>query len=125
MAKERRKELHERPGWTRDGAARLRKMGAVFKERAGRALSEEGRLELRKAFIESVQTAMAVVRTVIQVVAGKLSGTQEPAPAPGSSEAPLNERSKQELYSLAKKLDIPGRSKMSKQELVEAIQGNE
>jgi DNA end-binding protein Ku len=42
--------------------------------------------------------------------------------APGrSSSGDLESRSKDELYELAKKADIPGRSEMSKDELVEAL----
>lgn len=39
----------------------------------------------------------------------------------GNPNAPLAERTKQELYNRARQLDIPGRSKMSKRELVAAI----
>lgn len=39
----------------------------------------------------------------------------------GNPRRPLEERSKQELYNLAKDKDIEGRSKMSKQQLLEAL----
>ena len=39
----------------------------------------------------------------------------------GNPNDPLEERTKQELYNRAKQLDIAGRSKMSKSELVSAI----
>ena len=39
----------------------------------------------------------------------------------GNPNRGLEERSKQELYNQAKKLDIEGRSKMNKSELVQAI----
>lgn len=39
----------------------------------------------------------------------------------GNPNRPLEERSKQELYNRAKDLDISGRSRMGKQELVRAI----
>lgn len=39
----------------------------------------------------------------------------------GNPNTPLPERSKQQLYNRAKQLDIQGRSKMNKAELVEAI----
>ncbi|MFP3941358.1 MAG: Rho termination factor N-terminal domain-containing protein [Thermoanaerobaculia bacterium] len=39
----------------------------------------------------------------------------------GNPNQPLEERSKQELYNRAKELDVEGRSKMKKQELVRAI----
>ena len=39
----------------------------------------------------------------------------------GNPSQRLEERSKQELYNIAKHLDIPGRSKMNKSDLVSAI----
>jgi len=39
----------------------------------------------------------------------------------GNPNAPLPERTKQELYNRARQLGIPGRSKMSKRDLVTAI----
>ncbi|HEV7279424.1 MAG TPA: addiction module toxin RelE [Pirellulaceae bacterium] len=41
----------------------------------------------------------------------------------GNPTKSLEDRSKQELYNRAKSLDISGRSKMSKSELVKAIRG--
>jgi plasmid stabilization system protein ParE len=41
----------------------------------------------------------------------------------GNPNAPLEERTRDELYNLAKERKIPGRSKMSKKELVEALGG--
>ncbi len=40
----------------------------------------------------------------------------------GNPNRPLQERTRQELYNLAKKMHISGRSSMRKQELVTAIQ---
>ncbi len=40
----------------------------------------------------------------------------------GNPNVPLRERSKDELYNKAQELDISGRSKMNKSELVSAIQ---
>lgn len=39
----------------------------------------------------------------------------------GNPRVPLEERTKQELYNRAKELDVSGRSRMDKGELVEAI----
>ena len=39
----------------------------------------------------------------------------------GNPNRPLEERSRDELYNRAKQLDIPGRSRMNKEELVAAI----
>jgi hypothetical protein len=41
----------------------------------------------------------------------------------GNPRKGLDERTRDELYNRAKELEIPGRSKMSKEELVEAIRG--
>lgn len=41
----------------------------------------------------------------------------------GNPNSPLEERSKQELYNRAKEMNIDGRSRMNKKELVEAIRG--
>lgn len=40
----------------------------------------------------------------------------------GNPNAPLRERTRDELYNLARDLDIEGRSRMNKDELVRAIQ---
>ncbi|MFZ0613771.1 MAG: Rho termination factor N-terminal domain-containing protein [Desulfobacterales bacterium] len=42
----------------------------------------------------------------------------------GNPNSRLEDRSKQELYNRAKELDISGRSKMTKGELVKAIRGS-
>lgn len=49
------------------------------------------------------------------------SSTDPPAPTAGGEVMGM-EKSKDELYGEAKDLDIPGRSKMGKEELAEAIQ---
>ena len=41
----------------------------------------------------------------------------------GNPNASLEDRSKQELYNRAREMNIDGRSRMNKQELVEAIRG--
>lgn len=41
----------------------------------------------------------------------------------GNPRTPLDERSKEQLMNRARELDIDGRSRMSKRELVEAIRG--
>jgi plasmid stabilization system protein ParE len=42
----------------------------------------------------------------------------------GNPNQPLEQRSKRELYNQAKDLDVEGRSRMSKQELVEAVRAS-
>lgn len=43
----------------------------------------------------------------------------------GDASTPLDERTKEQLYNRARKLDIEGRSKMSKPQLVSAIRKNQ
>jgi hypothetical protein len=52
---------------------------------------------------------------------GRTKSGRQSTTGTGNPNRPLAERSKQELYNRAKQMDIEGRSKMSKQELVEAI----
>lgn len=46
---------------------------------------------------------------------------QKSSQGTGNPNTSLDDRSKQELYNMAKELDVSGRSKMSKGELVSAI----
>ena len=42
----------------------------------------------------------------------------------GNPNSQLEERTKRELYNQAKQMDLPGRSQMSKRELIEAIRNH-
>jgi len=53
---------------------------------------------------------------------GRTKSGQKTSTGTGNPNASLTERTKQELYNRAKQLDIDGRSKMSKRQLVRAIQ---
>ena len=53
---------------------------------------------------------------------GQTKSGQKTSTGTGNPNASLTERTKQELYNRAKQLDIDGRSKMSKRQLVRAIQ---
>jgi plasmid stabilization system protein ParE len=53
---------------------------------------------------------------------GRTKSGRKTTSGTGNPNRPLADRSKQELYNRAKQMDIGGRSKMSKQELVKAIQ---
>lgn len=121
MEKKQKEESKGKPGWSLMDAQKLREMAAVLTKRAAWIVSEEGLREVRRVLEESVQTAVAVIRSAMQAVAERVSGKSEPAPPSGASKKPLDERSKQELYGIAKKLEIEGRSKMSKQQLADAI----
>jgi DNA end-binding protein Ku len=55
---------------------------------------------------------------------GRAPARAEPARAPSASahgDDPLAGKSKKELYEQAKKLDLPGRSAMSREELIAAL----
>lgn len=52
---------------------------------------------------------------------GRTKSGRKTTSGTGNPTTSLEERSKQELYNRAKQLDIEGRSKMNKDELVEAI----
>lgn len=53
---------------------------------------------------------------------GETKSRRKTTSGTGNPNSRLAERSKQELYNLAKKRDIPGRSGMSKSELVRSLQ---
>jgi hypothetical protein len=52
---------------------------------------------------------------------GRTQSGRKSTSGTGNPNKPLDDRSKQELYNRAQQLDIEGRSKMSKDELVRAI----
>lgn len=55
---------------------------------------------------------------------GETKSKKKSTSGTGNPNKPLKERTKQELYNQAKSKNIPNRSKMSKSELVKAIQRN-
>jgi DNA end-binding protein Ku len=65
---------------------------------------------------EAPTDLMAALRASVEAARGR----RRPTPARNGDEG-LEGKSKEELYELAKKADIPGRSEMSKDELVEAL----
>lgn len=68
-----------------------------------------------KNSVDKVQKAARKVRKKVQ----------ESRLDTGDASTPLDERTKEQLYNRARKLDIEGRSKMSKPELVAAIRRNQ
>jgi DNA end-binding protein Ku len=61
---------------------------------------------------------MAALRASVEAVQGRRSGSSSNGGGRGRD---LGHLSKEELYELAKKADLPGRSDMSKDELVDAL----
>jgi DNA end-binding protein Ku len=76
---------------------------------------EEVRVEVEPE-PEAPTDLMAALRASVEAARGR----RRPASARNGSED-LEGKSKEELYELAKKADIPGRSDMSKEQLVEAL----
>lgn len=56
---------------------------------------------------------------------GRTKSGQKTTTGTGNPNEPLADRTKDELYNRAQELDIQGRSKMSKDELVEAIRDHQ
>jgi len=63
-------------------------------------------------------------RTVNKQRRQKGKTPQKTTQGTGNPNSRLEDRSKQEIYNRAKELDISGRSKMTKDELVKAIRGS-
>lgn len=63
-------------------------------------------------------------RTVNKQRRQKGNTPQKTTQGTGNPNTRLEDRSRQELYNRARELDIPGRSKMNKEDLVEAIRGS-
>jgi len=55
--------------------------------------------------------------------AARIANTED-AGEKGGHATPYEERTKKELYELAQKVGIEGRSRMSKDELIEALRNN-
>ncbi len=98
-----------------ESAQRLKKL-AERKARAGKEVVELPEEEAEEEAEPSVPDLFALLR---KSVSGK-SATSKRA-APSAKSADLEGRSREDLYQEAKRLDIPGRSSMSKAELVRAI----
>ncbi|HEV2711625.1 MAG TPA: Rho termination factor N-terminal domain-containing protein [Gaiellaceae bacterium] len=82
-------------------------------------------VEAAKRNVKKAQAAAKRKRTIAHLPKSTRRGLQQQAQRgrrrggrPGHA---LEDRNRQQLYELAKKHDIPGRSKMGKWELIEAI----
>lgn len=64
-----------------------------------------------------------IVKGYSQEKAARIANTKNPGKKGGKAE-PYEERSKSELYEQAKQIDIKGRSKMDKSELIHALRNN-
>jgi acyl-CoA reductase-like NAD-dependent aldehyde dehydrogenase len=108
--------------WIEGMVAKIRDTVAGLRQTAADVLSLENGRELRREVQETVQEAVAFILSSIRSVEEKIRGGEQPSAGPGrGAKRPPDRLSKKELYELAKKMDIQGRSKMSKQELAEAI----
>ena len=97
-----------------ESAERLKKL-AEKKARAGKAV-----VELPEEDVEEEEPSVPDLFSLLRrSVSGKAAA--EKHSSTGSTDADLEGQSREELYEKAKKLDIPGRSSMSKAELVRAI----
>lgn len=96
------------------------------RERRLRALVEEKR-EAGEGVVETGEIEAPALGQVIDLMAElkrELGGDRAPtrrAPASDKTRADLEEASKDELYQQAKRLDIAGRSKMNKSQLLDAL----
>ncbi len=98
-----------------ESAQKLKKL-AEKKARAGKAVIELPEEEVEEEQEPSVPDLFALLR---RSVSGKTAAGERASA--GSAGAELEGRSREELYEQAKRLDIPGRSSMSKAQLVRAI----
>lgn len=129
---------------TADGDAVERMQAAMRKLRADRLEREQLEDTETQRILACVEKKLAENRDVVaapeetveeyeeesnvidlmQVLKERLQGRAAAATTPprnGGSRRDLEEQSKDELYELAKELDIPGRSNMSKRQLADAI----
>ncbi|HJU47006.1 MAG TPA: Rho termination factor N-terminal domain-containing protein [Gaiellaceae bacterium] len=82
-------------------------------------------VQAAKRNVKKAQTAARTQRTIAQLPKGVRSDlgrqaakSRERGGVPGRN---LEDRTRQDLYALARKRNIPGRSKMGKWELIEAL----
>jgi hypothetical protein len=82
-------------------------------------------VQAAKRNVKSAQRAAARKRTIASLPKSTRRGLQEQAQKGrrrgGRAGRALEDRNRQQLYEIAKKEDIPGRSKMGKWELIDAI----
>ncbi len=88
-------------------------------------MATEKQVKAAKRNVKKAQTAASAKRTIAHLPKStRRSLSQQAAASRGRGGAPgraLEDRNRQQLYELAKERGIPGRSKMGKWELIDAI----
>jgi hypothetical protein len=118
--------------------AELRRARKDLKQAYGRLEAKRRSRKLRRLALLAGAASLAAVPQLRQraaaIIAGapkhreRLTGLASRARATASSDGPsrpraLDDLSREELYARAQEADIPGRSEMSKQQLVDALRG--
>ncbi len=101
----------------------LRSARRDLQQARARMEKKRRRHTVRKILILGLLALLAGLPALRRRVAGAL-GTATPGGSPstpGESRRQLGEMTKEELYAAAQEADIPGRSEMSKEQLVEAL----
>jgi hypothetical protein len=91
-------------------------------------MASKRQVEAARRNVKKAQAAARSKRTIAHLPEGTRRGLQEEARKgarrggrPGHA---LEDRNRQQLYELAKERDIPGRSRMGKWQLIEAIRAH-
>jgi hypothetical protein len=90
-------------------------------------MASENQVRAAKQNVRKAQRAAKSKRTIAHLPARTRRGLQEEARKGarrgGAAGHALEDRNRQQLYELAKQRDIPGRSRMGKWELIDALRG--
>jgi hypothetical protein len=90
-------------------------------------MASKRQVQAAKQNVQKAQAAAKSKRTIARLPAKTRRGLQDEARKGarrgGKAGHALEDRNRQQLYELAKKRDIAGRSRMGKWELIEALRG--
>jgi hypothetical protein len=90
-------------------------------------MASKRQVQAAKQNVQKAQAAAKSKRTIAHLPAKTRRGLQDEARKgarrDGKAGHALEDRNRQQLYELAKKRDIAGRSRMGKWELIEALRG--
>jgi hypothetical protein len=90
-------------------------------------MASKRQVQAAKQNVQKAQAAAKSKRTIAHLPAKTRRGLQDEARKAarrgGKAGHALEDRNRQQLYELAKKRDIAGRSRMGKWELIEALRG--